>query len=307
MADAFDCPQDFPGWIDDPKAVAAIAELQPIASFGDTEAGQDSTTLPDHVFLWDAARKVLGNLLPARNQGNIGTCVSFGTARAVEYTMLAEIAAGEAETFRTIATEPIYGGSRVEIGKGRLGRGDGSVGAWAAEWAKSYGIIDRSKHGAYDLSTYSVDLSRRWGGSGVPDDLEGVAKLHPIQAITKITSWEQAKRALASGFGISICSDQGFAMVRDGDGFARAVGSWSHCMCLCGYQTGTREGGHLDNSWGASAHTGPVGAGNPGPEGFWVDARILERMLNYGDSWAFSAFDGFPARPEKSLDWTLHT
>ena len=296
-----------PGWVDDPEAVEAIAALQPIASFGDTEAGQDSSALPDHVFLWDAARKITGNLLPARNQGNIGTCVSFGTARAVEYTMLAEIAAGESETFRTIATEPIYGGSRVEIGKGRLGRGDGSVGAWAAEWAKSYGIIDRSKHGAYDLSAYSVDLSRRWGNSGVPDDLEGIARLHPIQAITKVTSWEQAKRALASGYGISICSNQGFSMSRDADGFARPSGTWSHCMCLCGYQTGNREGGRIDNSWGGSAHTGPVGAGNPGPEGFWADARTLEKMLGYGDSWAFSAFAGFPSRPKKSLDWTIHT
>ena len=68
-------------------------------------------------------------------------------------------------------------------------------GAWAAQWAKDYGIIERGKHGAYDLSTYSVDLSRRWGGSGVPPDLEGVARLHPIQGITKVTNWEQAKRA----------------------------------------------------------------------------------------------------------------
>jgi len=307
MSEPFDAPQDYPGWIDDPKAVAAIAALQPIASFGDTEAGQDSSPLPDHVFLWDAAKKVTGNLLPPRNQGNIGTCVSFGTARAIEYTMCAEIAAGEQEQFRTVATEPIYGGSRVEIGKGRLGRGDGSVGAWAAQWAKDYGIIERAKHGAYDLSQYSVTLSRTWGQSGVPDNLEGVARLHPIQAITKITSWEQAKRALASGYGISVSSDQGFAMTRDPDGFARAVGSWSHCMCLSGYQTGIREGGRIDNSWGASAHTGPTGAGNPGPEGFWADARTLERMLSYGDSWAFSAFAGFPARPKKSLDWTIHT
>jgi hypothetical protein len=307
MSEPFDAPQDYPGWIDDPKAVAAIAELQPIASFGDTEAGQDSSPLPDHVFLWDAARKVTGGLLPPRNQGNIGTCVSFGTARAIEYTMCAEIAAGEPEHFRTIATEPIYGGSRVEIGKGRLGRGDGSVGAWAAQWAKDFGIIERGKHEGYDLSQYSVSLSKTWGSSGVPNNLESIAQLHPIKAITKITNWEQAKRALASGFGISICSDQGFAMVRDGEGFSRAHGSWSHCMCLSGYQTGIREGGRLDNSWGSSSHTGPVGAGNPGPEGFWADARILERMLNYGDSWAFSAFDGFPARPKKSLDWSLHT
>ena len=57
MSDPFDYPAHYPGWIDDPKAVAAIAALQPIASFGDTPAGQDSSPLPDHVFLWDAARK----------------------------------------------------------------------------------------------------------------------------------------------------------------------------------------------------------------------------------------------------------
>lgn len=296
-----------PGWIDDPHAVAAIAELQPFASFGDTPAGVDESALPAQVFLWDAARKVLGSVLPPRNQGQIGTCVSFGTARAVEYTMLSEIAAGEPETFRTIATEPIYGGSRVEIGKGRLGRGDGSVGAWAAEWAKSYGIIDRAKYGTIDLSTYSVDLSRRWGISGVPSDLEAIARIHPIQAITKISTWDQAKRALASGYGIAICSNQGFAMTRDADGFARPSGTWSHCMCLSGYQTGKREGGRIDNSWGGSAHTGPVGAGNPGPEGFWADAQTIDKMLGYGDSWAFSSFAGFPARPKRSLDWIAST
>jgi hypothetical protein len=67
-------------------------------------------------------------------------------------------------------------------------------------------------------------------------------------------------------------------------------------MCLCGYQTGNREGGRLDNSWGVEAHNGPVGAGNPGPEGFWADAETLEEMLAEGDSWAFSAVEGFPDR-----------
>jgi hypothetical protein len=53
-----------------------------------------------------------------------------------------------------------------------------------AEWAKEYGIIERAKFGNVDLSQYSVDLSRRWGSSGVPADLESIARLHPIQAIT---------------------------------------------------------------------------------------------------------------------------
>jgi hypothetical protein len=297
-------PWEFGGWIHDPLAVSQVAELQPEPRFGDTPAGMDNTPLPDHVFLWDAARKVLGHLLPPRSQGSIGTCVSFGTARAVELTMLCEIAAGEHEHFREVCTEPIYGGSRVEIGKGRLGRGDGSIGAWAAEFVKSYGIMERAVHGSYDLSEYSVELSRKWGNAGIPADIEDLSRLHPIRAITEINSWEEAKRALASGYGISVCSNQGFSMDRDRDGFARPRGRWAHCMALTGYQTGRREGGRLDNSWGPSVHTGPVGAGDPGPEGFWADADVIDEMLSQNDSWAFSAFDGFPSHPTKSIDWT---
>jgi len=36
------------------------------------------------------------------------------------------------------------------------------------------------------------------------------------------------------------------------------------------------------------------------PAGFWLDARVLDRLLNEGDSWALSAFAGFPAQ---KLDW----
>jgi len=294
-------PWDFPGWVNDPEAVGQIVEMQPSPWFGFTPAGLDNSPLPAQVFLWDLARKVLRDLLPPRNQGRVGSCVAFGTARAVEYTMLAEIVAGQPEEFRAVATEPIYGGSRVEVGGGRI-RGDGSIGAWAAEWVKRWGILPRAQFGAHNLTTYSESLCRQWGSSGVPNDLEPEARKHPIQAITKVTNWEQAKRALANTYGVAICSNQGFTMTRDGEGFARASGRWAHCMCLAGYQTGRREGGRIDNSWGASTHTGPTGAGNPGPEGFWADADTIDKMLAYGDSWAFSGFQGFPARLDK-IDW----
>lgn len=295
-------PWEFPGWVELPEQVEEIAALQPVASFGATEAGQDETPLPSQVFLWEIARKITGGLLPPRNQGRVGSCVAFGTARAVEYTMLAEIAAGQPEQFRDIATEPIYGGSRVEVGRGRI-RGDGSIGAWAAQWVKQWGIIPRGVIGSFDLSAYSETRCRQWGSSGVPDELEPIARKHPIQSITKVTTWEQAKRALANGFGIAICSNQGFALRRGEDGFAAASGRWAHCMTLAGYQTGRREGGRIDNSWGPQTHTGPVGAGNPGPEGFWADASVIDRMLAYGDSWAFSAFQGFPKQLDK-IDWS---
>jgi hypothetical protein len=262
--------------------------------------------IPDHVYLWDVARVVNGGLIPPRNQGQVGSCVSFGTARAVEYSMCAEIAVGEPESFMDLCTEVIYAGSRVEIGGGRL-RGDGSVGAWAADWCRKYGILGRLEYktekATYDLRQYSEARCKSWGSTGVPNDLEPLAKVHPIRQTTQVKTWEEAKRMLASGYGIAVCSGQGFSMKRDANGVAKASGSWAHCMCLCGYHTeGGKEFGRIDNSWGASAHTGPTGWGNPGPEGFWAEASVISKMLAEKDSWAFSSVDGFPV---KKLRWII--
>jgi hypothetical protein len=67
-------------------------------------------------------------------------------------------------------------------------------------------------------------------------------------------------------------------------------------MAILGFQLGKRPGAFIQNSWGPSAHTGPLGAGDPPTGGFWADAEAVEKMLKAGDSWAFSSVVGFPAR-----------
>jgi len=290
-----------PGWEYLPEAVHAVRQAQPLPTFGMTPANF-AGDIPDHVFLWESDRKVLGSVLPPKNQGSVGSCVSFGTNTAIRRTMLTEIMMGEAEEFKDIVEEVTYGGSRVEIGGGRIS-GDGSVGGWAAEFVKRWGVVSRGSYGNYDLSNYSESRCREFGRSGVPSDLEVVAKAHPVKNITQVMSWNEAKKALASGYGIAICSNQGFSMKRDAKGICRPSGSWAHCMALDGYfiENG-REYGHIENSWGADAHTGPVGWGEPNTAGFWTDAETIDRMLRQDDSWAFSAVDGFPAR---KINWLL--
>lgn len=283
-----------PGWIIDPEAVAVIVGAQPVPFFSMSPAAERES-IPPEVYLWKAREKLTGQPWPARNQGQVGSCVSFGTAAAVEATMASEVLAGEPESVRDLCQEVIYGGSRVEVGGGRLS-GDGSIGAWAAEFVKRWGVIDRAVYGKYDLSKYDQVRCRAWGRNGVPDDLEPEVKRHPVKAISMVKSWEDAKKALASGYGIAVCSTVGFQMKRDAEGFAKPSGSWAHCMALLGYQTGRREGGWICNSWGPDAHTGPVGAGGAPTCGFWADASVVEKMLRMEDSWAFSAVDGFPAR-----------
>jgi hypothetical protein len=285
-----------PGWVDDPEAVGEVAMLQPMPIFGMTPAGGvPESELPAEVFLWKNYENKTGKKWPSLSQGSIGSCVGFGTVCAIEATL-----AAQSNRVPNLVQEQIYGGSRVEIGKGRIRNGDGSVGAWAAECARQYGVINRGIHGKYDLSDYSVKLCKEWGNTGIPDDLEPKCREHLVGAITLVRDWASARKALASGYGIAICSNRGFKSARDKDGFAAASGVWNHCMALIGYQT-KRPGGFIMNSWGPDYNSGPVGAGDPPSGGFWADDSTIDYMLRQGDSWAFSNVSGFPSR----LDWRI--
>ena len=96
-----------------------------------------------------------------------------------------QIADGEAAEYRDLAPEVIYGGSRVEIGGGRI-RGDGSIGAWAARWVRDYGVVPRGLHGSHDLRLYDENRCRDYGRRGVPDDLEALAKEHPVRGVVNV-------------------------------------------------------------------------------------------------------------------------
>lgn len=294
------------GWVNDPEAVENVVAGLTFKDFSETPAAAFVTSeLPDHVYLWDFAIQVTGSLLPPQNQLDVGSCVAFGCERAIAYSLCAEIANGAPFEYFPMVQEAIYGLSRVEIGNKRLGRGDGSIGAWAATAVQKYGVLKRGVflNNKYDLSKYNTSRCREWGWGGLPDDLEPEAKIHPVKEITPVTSWTDAKKALTQGYGISIASDQGFQMRRNEFGICKSSGSWAHQMCLCGYASiDGEEYGRIDNSWGASAHTGPLGPGNPGPEGFYAHASTIDRMLKQKDSFAYSGIQGFPLR---KLRWKI--
>ncbi len=285
-----------PGWVADPAAVRRVQAGLPHPTFATTPtfAALASADLPERVFTWQAYERLFSRKTPCRQQGRVGSCVSFGTAAAVERTMACEIAAGEPEEFRDLAQEVIYGGSRVEVGGGRLRGGDGSVGAWAAEFVRRWGVVARGRYGSHDLSAYSESLCRRYGDDGVPDDLEPEAKLHPCTDVAQVRTLDEAQIALAAGHGIAVCSQQGFAMRRDANGACEPSGSWAHCMAADGYAPIDGElHVHIDNSWGPDAHIGPVGPGEPSAAGFWCRGSVFARMLAQDDSWAFAGLAGW--------------
>lgn len=306
--DAAPAPEDArfaQGWVRDDDEVKAVADSLPQPVFAATPAGQ-AEVIPDRVYLWDYAKAATGGHVPTRDQGGVGSCVAFGAACAVEYQqcvirVAALKAAQPPPDFKPIAQEVIYGGSRVQIGGGRI-RGDGSVGAWAAQWCQKYGSVPRGKYDGYDLSAYSESTCRKFGSTGCPKSLEPIAKQAPARSISQVKTIAEAKAALASLYPVTVASDVGFGQkgpyVRNAKGQLRASGSWAHQMCLIGYDKDA--GFYCMNSWGEKWVGGPTGPGNPPPGGFYIEDATVARILAQNDSWAYGDQVGFPGR---QLDW----
>lgn len=309
------------GWVDDrearAEAVASIARRQASpALFAATEAARDAVDPDTSVLLWLAEDKVRGTRRPTWDQRQVGSCVSFGWGRACNDTIMGMAARGEIDAPpEDVATEPIYGGSRVEVGGGRIS-GDGSVGAWAAKWVSERGgLLLRKKYGAYDLSQYSESVCRDWGSRGVPDELEPIARLTVVKSVALVQTAQGAWDALGSGYAVPVCSGVGFTESLS-DGFLRASGSWGHCMEIRGRAL-ARRGGQavkafaIQNSWYAGWLKGDhaftdakTGERVEMPEGvFLADWDAVNRMLSEQDSFAVSDLEGFPKRD--ALSWLM--
>ncbi|QDU61253.1 hypothetical protein Pan216_21070 [Planctomycetes bacterium Pan216] len=267
------------------------------------------------VNLWDAAKLVNdGKHLETFDQ-KIGDCVSQGAANAINYLQCVEIALhNEREEFRSAFQPYIYGTSRVQIGGGRLGRSDGSLGVWAADAVRKYGVLAAD---APNVPPYSGDIAKEWGHKGPPSQFIEIAKEHIVGATARVHSYEEIRDAITNGYPVTIASNQGFQMrakVIDGRLWGIPSGSWAHQMCFvavddtvdCPRSAGGGHGAaYCLNSWGEDAHA-PVSeyasTDDAPPGGFWVAAPIAGKMAQRGEAFAFSAFNGFPAQ---SVDFSI--
>lgn len=284
------------GWLGAEAAKRAVEAIGPtMAPFA--IAGALETNSGQRVVLWDFARSVQrGRHLPCWRQ-EVGDCVAMGAANAIDYLACMEIARlGQRERYRRAFPPFIYGVSRMQIGGGRLGNGDGSLGVWAADAVRKFGTIACDER---DVPAYSGEVARTWGRKpGVPKPLLEIAKPHCLQSTALVSTYEQTRAALANGYPVTVASGRGFRMeprVAGGKSWGVPAGQWSHQMCFVGVDDdGRRPGCYCLNSWGESAHGMPADDAPPG--GFWVDAEVVDAMVGQGDSWAYSQFDGFPAQ-----------
>lgn len=263
-------------------------------------AAQDEDNSKKNVRLWDNVIAVRGGHLPNVPQ-QIGDCVSFGTASAINYLQYSQMKRGPPAEFHAAFPPHLYGASRVTIGQqhGSHFRGDGSVGAYAAEAAQKIGVLPADHP---QCPPYSGDVARTWGRTGPPQWALDAAKANKVQTIAPMESTDDVRDAICHGYPVTISSNWGTRTIRpqDGRNVARHDGSWGHCMCIVGYDgSASQPYWYVLNSWGPDAHPQPL-QGEP-PGGFWIDRKSLEYIVRSGDCWAFSAFDGFPA---KELDLT---
>jgi hypothetical protein len=246
------------GWINDPHAVNAVLDRWASQNIPITlaEAAPKLYAAGDSdepVFFWDAEQMVLGKILPPWDQNPVGSCVGFGSTGSGQDLLVWEIASeGDLEEWpgAELAPEVTYAGSRVEIGGGQI-RGDGSVGAWASDWLTRYGVVKRGVYGNLDLTSYSPSLCRQLGNRGVPSDVETLARQHQISASALVTTKEEGWSAIGGGKPVFVCSNQGFTMTLDKDGFAAPYGRWDHCMRTRGRFRHPRKGRSviMGNSW----------------------------------------------------------
>lgn len=221
-------------------------------------------------------------------------CVSFGARHTSEYVSVCNILLKRKnERFRHLFTPWFYGTGRVYVGRGQMGNSDGSLGSWMAKAVEDYGCLFLDEEG---LPKYSGSVAKRWGDPNPKDDLDKwkeKAAPYKFKAAGMVTTWDQLCDAIANGYAVNVCSNQGFEMTPGSDGYHDARGSWAHSMNLFGYGP---DYGLIANSWGdvhgklKDFHTDeflPVGT-------IRARKRVIEGMLAGEDSFAYTEGTFYP-------------
>lgn len=256
------------------------------------------------VRLWKMWERASGKAFAPHLQA-IGDCVSQAMALGLETQSAVRTVSDQVyDWVGKVSTELLYIASRIEVGRGQFGWRDGSNGAWMVEAAERFGVLPRADYGkGIDVSKYNPklakDLSGCWRGrpgEGVPKWLEPAMVQNPLRRAIRIDGgFDQAADFVASGYPILLCSQIGYALTTDDEGFLlRSRKPWPHSMLLWGVDTmSKRHGGCIANSWdidwynvrGYHKHGTPAGC-------FWADRGNVDMMLASNDCFALIEYNG---------------
>jgi len=288
------------GWVNSPRARRKFVETHNKPFLSQINEKIRGTGKGRTVLLWPYLEKAYNHAFVPHYQ-QIGDCVSHGYGLGIDILTAVQMYQSivPQEWVAESATEIIYGGCRVQTcSVGRI-PGDGAIGTDAAAFVNKYGILLRQKYigGRYDYSIYSGELARALGRTGVPVALQSLCRLHPVQTIALVNTWEEARDAVANGYPVIMCSNVGFSTRggRDREGFlVPGRQPWYHAMLIAGIDDNAkRPGGLIINSWGTDWIDGRVRLNQP-VGSFWCDASVIDRAMRQGDSVAISNYIGYP-------------
>jgi len=291
--------QGFSGCLWEPHVYDHLMEVSKYPLFGDASRRVSGTGKGKLSTPYKSVLKF--DKHPYNERQVTGDCVSHATRNACDISRAVEIDvhADRESWIARGATEGIYGA-----------RGHGGQGmscARAAEFVSKYGgvLVRKNYKGVVDLSKYQGMLGAGWGGRGLPDPVIDLANDHQIKTVSLVRTVEEARDALANGYGLSVCSSYGFSSTRDKKGFAKQSGSWAHAMAWTACDDTNGELAFLvQNSWGKWNDGGHPDWG-PIPDGsFLIHADVAKGMLAQNGAYAFSNFDGFPVQklPDYGFD-----
>lgn len=304
------------GWIRDDDAVAEVrAELgngdgidlargsvrEPLLGYSRGQVDRGNSGVFPHLAELSFRKK-----FTAPYAQNRGVCVGCGTATAIEMSWLFALAhRGQFGRAVRVDAASIYAGSRTQrdLGNNRLGRGDGSVGAWAAKWVHDHGAIEQTEVGGVDLRGLNESAAVNWGapGKGVPEAVLSLGDGIRINCFFADTAQKIFDCAYA-GFGMAWCDDFTFGP-KNGQGISRMNQRASHCTALFG--GAISEGGSElvggQQSWGVHHPQGPntlryKGGQVPLRQGMcFVPLDDLDKRLRSGaaECWAFQVIEGW--------------
>lgn len=299
-----------------PDAAGAREFAREVGSFREVGAEALEKAVHKDVFLYrytdKAHRTLTGRPWECWDQGDAGTCVSFAFGLASYTAQAVDWADGrQPDPPPIVATEPIYGGARTwGVGRNIHTGGDGATGFGAARWISGNcpgrqevgGILFRQVYGQFDLTRYSIALSREWGRTGVPSDLASIAYKTRAVAVANVTTWDELVASVNRGSPVVLCSNVGYGRfdrrmpVRDEQGFLERGTPWGHAMVVTAVRH-DREGALIQNSWSKNWCSGPRWPDDQPDGSFWADSSNVVAALQQGDCWAVSGISGFAWRP----------
>lgn len=310
------------GYTPDPQGTARfLAELDH-PTFGDAAPAAVREHTSRDTFLYRQVQRshlaAYGEPWESWNQGPHGSCVSFAFALGSYCAQAVDWCEGELpDPPKTVATEPIYGGSRTAARLPPIAEnrgGDGTYGGAAARWITGLangtgGILYRQVYGSTDLREYSIPRSIQMGRYGVPADLAKIAHEHKALAVARVDTWDELCASIERGSPVVLCSTVGYGgrSTRDADGFLERGSPWAHAMLAWAVRHkangSPRDGALIQNSWSAGWMKGPKWPGDQPDGSFWASRANVEAALAQGDSFAIGGVTGFAWRELDHGEW----